>query len=262
MGCSGWEISQEYPVNAGFLQGSILGPTLFLLYINELPDDVICNIIYADDTTHYSKCNQASDLWQQLKLASELESDLQDAVDWDRKWLVDFNTGKTQLVSFDRSKNTGAIDVKMDGSVLEEKTSFKMLGLNFSSKLDWDSYIVSIAKTASKKIGALIRSMKFLSPEVALYLYKSTIRPCMEYCCHVWAGVPSCYLELLDKLQKRICRTVGPSLAASLEPSAHRRNVASLSLFYRYYFGRYSSELSPFLDVTRMSMQQFLSYHS
>ena len=165
----------------------------------------------------------------------------------------------------------------MDGSVLEEKSSLKMLGLTFSSKLDWGSYIISIAKTASKKFGTLIRSMKFLSPEVALYLYKSTIRPCMEYCCHVWAGSPSCYLESLDKLQKRIFRTVGPSLAASLEPLAHRRNVASLRLFYRYYFGRCSFELgqlvplilegvlfvilidcmvflSPFLDVARISM--------
>ena len=101
-------------------------------------------------------------------------------MDWGRKWFVDFNAGKTQLVSFDWSKNTGAIDVKMDGSVLQETSSFKVLGLTFSSILDWDSYIVSIAKTASKKIGALIRSMKFLSPEVALYLYKSTIQPCME----------------------------------------------------------------------------------
>ena len=132
----------------------------------------------------------------------------------------------------------------MDVSVIEEKSHFKMLGLTFSSKLDWGSYIVSIPKTASKKIGALIRSMKFLSPEVALYLYKYTIRSFMEYGCHVWAGAPSCYLELLDKLQKRKCRTVGPSLAASLELLAHRRNVASLSLFYRYYFGRCSSELA------------------
>ena len=74
-----------------FLKGlhKVLGPTLFLLYINDLPDDVICNIaIYADDTTLYSKSNQASDLWQQLELASELESDLRDTVDWGRKWLT------------------------------------------------------------------------------------------------------------------------------------------------------------------------------
>ena len=113
-------------------------------------------------------------------MASTLESDLRNAVDWGKKWLVGFHAGKTQLVSFDGSHNNGSIDMKMDGSILEEKSSFKMLGSTFSSKLDLGSYIISVAKTASKKIGALIRSMKFLSPEVVLYLYKSNIRPCME----------------------------------------------------------------------------------
>ena len=79
--------SQEYPVN----------PTLFLLYIIDLADNVICDIaIYA--TTLYSNCYQASDLWQQLELATELESDLQDTLDWGEKWLVDFNAGKNSAV--------------------------------------------------------------------------------------------------------------------------------------------------------------------
>ena len=185
-----------------------------------------------------------------LELASELESDLQDTVDWGRKFLIHFNAGNIQLVLCDWSNNTGTIDMKMDGSVLKEKPSFKMLGLTFSSKLDWGSYIISIAKTASKKIGALIHSMKFLPPEVAQYLYKSTICLCMEYCCHVWAGNPSCYLELSGKLQKWICRPVGPSLAASLEPMAYHQNATSLSLFYRYYSGRCSSELAQLVPLT------------
>ena len=111
--------SQKYPVNDGVPQGSILGPTLFLLYINDIPDDFICNnVIYADDTILYSKCDQASDLWSQLELAFELESDLWDTVDCGRKWLIDFNAGKTELVLFDWSNSTDTIDVKMDGPIL------------------------------------------------------------------------------------------------------------------------------------------------
>ena len=112
-------------------------------------------------------------------------------MDWGKVWLVDFNAGKTQLVSFDQSNNTGATDVKIDGKII-----FYDARLPFSSKFSFGFYIISVAKTASKNIGALICSTKFLSPVVALHLYyKSTIQPCVGYCCHFGAGALSCYSQ-------------------------------------------------------------------
>ena len=89
-------------------------------------------------------------MWQQLEFAFELEYDQRDTVDVDRKWPVDFKVGKTKPISFHQSNNTDATDVKMNGSVLERKSSFKILGLTSFSKLDWRSYIIPIVKTASK----------------------------------------------------------------------------------------------------------------
>ena len=109
--------------------------------------------------------------------------------------------------------------------------------------------ISMLRKLICFRLTSLITLVLFLSPEVALYLYKSIICPCMGYCCDVWAGFPSCHMELLDNLQRQICRTVGRSLAASLEPLAYDQNVASLSLFYRYYFGRCSSELAQLVPL-------------
>ena len=99
-------------------------------------------------------CDQAYDLWQQLQLASELETDLQDTVDYSKKWLVDFNNGKSQLVWFDWSNNTGAINVKMDGSVLEEKSSLKM---NFE-------YIFEFLNTFVEVTGEKLAEGAFLRP--------------------------------------------------------------------------------------------------
>ena len=86
-------------------------------------------------------------------------------------WLADFNAENFNWFCLTCLITLVLLMLNMDWSVLQEKSSFKMLGLTFSSKLDWGSNIVFIAKTASIKIGVLIHSMKFLSPEAALYLY-------------------------------------------------------------------------------------------
>ena len=122
-----WFSMESLHKNIHLMLKFIKGPFLvlhFSYYINDLPNDVICNIAtYANDTTLCSKCYQASDLWQQPELASELESDIQDTVGWGRQWLFYFNAEKNQLVSFDQSNNTDAVNMKMDESVLEEKSS-------------------------------------------------------------------------------------------------------------------------------------------
>ena len=210
-------------------------------------------------------------------MASELEPDLLHIVDWGRKWLVDFNAGKTRLVSFDWSNNTGAIDVKMDGSVLEKKSSSKMLEMIFSSKLDWCFYIISIAKTASKKLEPWFVLRSF----IPLRLLFISIN--LPYC-HAWntavmtelvllAATRDCYISYKNGYAGLLVL----HLLSLLSPG----KCSQLNIFcYRNYSGRCSSEmewlnrfhflipevgllvilidfmifLSPFLDVTRISM--------
>ena len=128
---------QEYPVNARVPQGSILCLTLFLLYINDLM--ILCVILLSMLTILLSIrhliCGNSLNWLLNLNLIYK-------TLDWGKKWFVDFNAGKTQLVLFHVSNNNGSIDVKMDRSALQEKSSFKMLGLTFSSKFDWGSYII------------------------------------------------------------------------------------------------------------------------
>ena len=132
----------------------------------------------------------------------------------------------------------------MDGSRLGEAPCFdKLLGLTFTPDLKWNTYIKSVAKVAGKMVGSLYRSRRYLTADAILYLYKSQVRPKMEYCCHIWAGAAKNSLSCLDRVQNRLRNLVGDALFSSLQPLSHRRDVASLSLFYRYFHGKCSSEL-------------------
>ena len=150
---------------------------------------------------------------------------------------------KTKQLSFNRHRYLLLVPVEMNGI---ELPSFLLLGLTFTRSLDWKPYIQSTAKAALRKVGSLYRTQCFLTPESILYLYKSTIQPCMEYCSYIWGGgAPRSHgLDLLDRVQKWVVSLVGSGLSSDLQAPSHRKDVASLSLFYKYYYGKFSSEFA------------------
>ena len=165
-------------------------------------------------------------------MAVSLNNDLESVLKWGNDWLVTFNAKKTKPLSLSRSRDDTFPFIHMGPSTLPEVSDFCLLGLDISTNVSWERYISGIAKNASMRVGCLYRARKFLPPDAILYLYKTTIRPLMEYCCHIWAGAAACHLSLLDRVQKRIVNLVSEELGSSLQPLSHRRSVASLCLFY------------------------------
>ena len=140
--------SQEYPVNTGVPQRSVLSPIFLITFLIVLPVILLSMLMILLCTLNVIRhliCGSKYNWLLNLNLIYE-------TLDWGRKWLVDFTAGKMQLILFDLSNNTGALDVKMDGSVLEEKSSIKILGLTFSSKLNLGSYITLSLKWPPRKV--------------------------------------------------------------------------------------------------------------
>ena len=166
-----------------------------------------------------------------MELAGELEFDLHSIVEWGDRWLITFNATKRKLLSFNRHRDPFLVPVEMNGIELPEETSFCLLGLTFARSMDWKPYIQSIVKAGSRKVVSLYRAQHFLTPESILYLFISTIWPCMEYCSHIWGGAPRSHrLDLIDREQKRVVSLVGSGLSSDLQALSHRMDVASLSL--------------------------------
>merc|ERR1712002_959331 len=133
--------------------------------------------------------------------------------------------------------------INFENNVNPPLSCINILGVNITHNLPWRQHISELARSASKKLGVLFRCRAYFSSQQLLRLYVGLIRPCMEYCSHIWGGSPA--VSLLDRVESKAIRLINdPSLISSLDSLSLRRKVASLSLFYRYYFGRCSLELA------------------
>ena len=245
-------LSEPHSINSGVPQGCVIWPVLFILFINDLLSSTSSSIYsFADDTYLSSSFSSNSPNLSHSNVssyhntsASLLTNDLSTIEMWGNDNRVKFNHGKTTQVVISRKHHQNFPPVFMSGRELDISSSFSQLCLSVSSNLSWKTHIHSTAKHASQKLGFLSRARGFFSPSQLLTIYKSQSRPSPIYCSHVWGGAPRSSLHLLDKVQSKAIRLINnPSLTKSLQSLSHRRLVADLSIFYRYFHGHCSLEI-------------------
>ena len=228
----GGQQSSLLPISAGVPQGSILGPTLFLLYVNDCENHLPAHVslaVYADDTTLY-KCITSDGSLQAG------HSDLQQAVDalseWGRSWRIQFEPTKSQAMVISHHRPPWKHPpVQFDGvSVLEEE-SLKLLGVVFDSRLTFRTHLRNIALRGNQRLYFLRRVAPLLDAKGREKVYRGFVRPVLEYCPLVWMGAPSSYLAQLESIQRRALRIINPDYW--LPSLAIRRAVAALCYIYK-----------------------------
>ena len=216
---SSWET-----VKSGIPQGTALGPTLFLIYINDLPQSLSNECaLFADDTTAYGLGKLPT------TICSSLSLDMNSADDWAKTWGMLFNAEKSEHLSITQtSSHSGPLDshVTMRGTRIPRVTEHKHLGVTIHRSLKWTRHINNVYTACARRIGILRRLKKKLHPSTISRIYTAAVQPIMEYACAIWSGGP---IAKLVKLQRSFCKCHN----ISLPPVQTRFNYHTLMLFFK-----------------------------
>lgn len=251
--------SEPCPVTSGVPQGSVLGPLLFLIYINDLPDTVNSSIrLFADDCVIYREIHNPSD-------TASLQTDLNNISTWCETWRMKLNVNKCKFMRVFRAINpTNPPTYYLNGSPLTAATTYKYLGVHITNNLSWETHVKNISNSANRTLGFLRRNF-FLAPTaLKLLLYKTLVRPKIEYASSVWDPGTKSLTSTLESLQNRSARFIVSNyerLASvtemkkqlNLDDLSTRRTISSLCTFHKIYHSNQILKHSLFADPTYVS---------
>ena len=249
------ESSEWVPIKSGVPQGTVLGPLLFLLYLNDLPDNISSEVrLFADDCVLYRSITNKHDI-------EHLQADLDTLTTWQDKWQMHFNADKCFTLKLSHSKTPSTHHYKLGQSVLKEAKSHSYLGVNISHDLKWVEHINSSISKANRVLGAVRRNLHPCTTDIKSTAYKSLVRPHLEYSGTVWDPYTVDLINKLEAVQRRAarfaCRDYNPrssvtEMLQKLEWDSlqTRRSAARLTMMFKIVNSQVAIPASKFLQPT------------
>ena len=223
----GGEKSNCGQVTSGVPQGSVLGPTLFLVYINDLPDSIRSKVcLFADDTLLFRHIYSVND-------CVTLNEDLIKLQNWEEQWLMKFNVAKCNVLTITKKRNPIIFDYKLHGETLEKVQSSKYLGVEITKNLSWGKHIDQITSKANKTSAFIHRNLKGCPEKTQTHCFKSLVRPILEYASAVWDPHLQKDIDTLEKTQKRAARRISNNYSCQTSASGLVNNIGLEKLHVR-----------------------------
>ena len=193
--CSGYS-----DVTSGVPQGSVLGPTLFIFYINDMPDVLNCLVkIFADDTKIYQVVNDKSD-------AASMQTNINKLTEWANTWQIKFNSGKCKVMHLGHQNNQ--YEYFMEENKLETTSAEKDLGVIVDPKLLFDDHVSQTVKKASRLCGMLVSNIQCKEKDIMVPLFKALVRPVLEYGNSVWTTCLKKHNTTIENVQRRFTKKI------------------------------------------------------